>query len=143
MIIINHLHVYHLIMLMLIFLHFFFLLFCFFSSAYALLPSGVKVIIDARPKLNAIANTAKGGGYETAENYQCKMDFLDIENIHVMRDSLKAVFKLCRSTLHSDEELIEKVDYHQQLAATVRFTYCIFMNYIRDECMVSDCIYTN
>lgn len=47
-------------------------------------------IMDARPKINAVANTAKGGGYEDVTNYpNTELLFLDIANIHVMRDSLR------------------------------------------------------
>lgn len=43
--------------------------------------------MDARPKINAVANQAKGGGYEDIEHYQnTELVFLDIANIHVMRD---------------------------------------------------------
>ncbi|OWF52926.1 myotubularin-related protein 2-like [Mizuhopecten yessoensis] len=47
-------------------------------------------IMDARPSVNAQANKAKGGGYEREENYQnAEVVFLDIHNIHVMKDSLR------------------------------------------------------
>ena len=39
-----------------------------------------------RPKKNAIANKAKGGGYEDASQYdKTRIEFMDIENIHAMR----------------------------------------------------------
>jgi len=38
---------------------------------------------------NAVANKAKGGGYESEDVYQnMELIFLDIHNIHVMRSSL-------------------------------------------------------
>ncbi|XP_039287776.1 myotubularin-related protein 2 [Nilaparvata lugens] len=47
-------------------------------------------IMDARPSANAIANKAKGGGYESEDAYQnAELVFLDIHNIHVMRESLR------------------------------------------------------
>ncbi|KAJ8297451.1 hypothetical protein KUTeg_023982 [Tegillarca granosa] len=47
-------------------------------------------IMDARPSVNALANKAKGGGYESEESYQnAEVVFLDIHNIHVMKDSLR------------------------------------------------------
>ncbi|XP_065667293.1 myotubularin-related protein 2 isoform X3 [Hydra vulgaris] len=47
-------------------------------------------IMDARPKINAVANKAKGGGYEDNNDYpNTELVFLDIANIHVMRDSLR------------------------------------------------------
>uniref|UniRef100_A0AAY5K8N6 Myotubularin n=1 Tax=Esox lucius TaxID=8010 RepID=A0AAY5K8N6_ESOLU len=47
-------------------------------------------IYDARPSVNAVANKATGGGYEGDDAYQnAELVFLDIHNIHVMRESLK------------------------------------------------------
>ena len=46
-------------------------------------------IIDARPTANALANTARGAGTENVENYKgCSKQFISVDNIHVMRDSL-------------------------------------------------------
>ncbi|XP_068107122.1 myotubularin isoform X2 [Hyperolius riggenbachi] len=47
-------------------------------------------IYDARPSVNAVANKATGGGYESDDTYPfAELVFLDIHNIHVMRESLK------------------------------------------------------
>ncbi|KAM6144223.1 myotubularin isoform 3-T3 [Erethizon dorsatum] len=49
-------------------------------------------IYDARPSVNAVANKATGGGYESDDVYHnAELSFLDIHNIHVMRESLKKV----------------------------------------------------
>ncbi|KAL1491072.1 hypothetical protein ABEB36_011725 [Hypothenemus hampei] len=54
------------------------------------------IIMDARPTANAIANKAKGGGYESEDAYQnAELVFLDIPNIHVMRESLRKLKELC------------------------------------------------
>ncbi|XP_024526893.1 phosphatidylinositol-3-phosphatase myotubularin-1 [Selaginella moellendorffii] len=46
-------------------------------------------IVDARPRKNALANGAMGGGSESSANYShCEVVFLGIDNIHAMRDSL-------------------------------------------------------
>ncbi|CAK9159614.1 unnamed protein product [Ilex paraguariensis] len=46
-------------------------------------------IADARPRKNALANGAMGGGSESSSNYfQSEIVFLGIDNIHAMRDSL-------------------------------------------------------
>uniref|UniRef100_A0A8R1HIT1 phosphatidylinositol-3,5-bisphosphate 3-phosphatase n=1 Tax=Caenorhabditis japonica TaxID=281687 RepID=A0A8R1HIT1_CAEJA len=46
------------------------------------------LILDARPVVNAKLNKAKGGGYE--ENYaNASLTFLNIHNIHVVRDALR------------------------------------------------------
>jgi len=53
-------------------------------------------IYDARPKVNAMANVAKGGGYENEDAYQnAELCFLEIHNIHVMRQSLQKVKDMC------------------------------------------------
>ena len=44
---------------------------------------------DSRPKTNARANRLGGGGYESKRAYKCvTTEFQDIENIHVVRNSL-------------------------------------------------------
>ncbi|XP_074621963.1 phosphatidylinositol-3,5-bisphosphate 3-phosphatase MTMR2-like isoform X2 [Acropora palmata] len=58
------------------------------------------LIMDARPKINALANQAKGGGYEVQENYQnTELVFLDIANIHVMRESQRKLKDICFPTI--------------------------------------------
>uniref|UniRef100_T1IY29 phosphatidylinositol-3,5-bisphosphate 3-phosphatase n=1 Tax=Strigamia maritima TaxID=126957 RepID=T1IY29_STRMM len=53
-------------------------------------------IMDARPSVNAVANKAKGGGYESEDAYQnAELVFLDIHNIHVMRESLRKLKEIC------------------------------------------------
>uniref|UniRef100_A0A0N5AA77 phosphatidylinositol-3,5-bisphosphate 3-phosphatase n=1 Tax=Syphacia muris TaxID=451379 RepID=A0A0N5AA77_9BILA len=46
------------------------------------------LIFDARPSVNAKVNKAIGGGYENSHN-NCQLVFLDIQNIHIVRESLK------------------------------------------------------
>ena len=46
-------------------------------------------------KVNAMANRTTGGGYENEDNYRdCEINFLNIQNIHVMRESLRKVFEM-------------------------------------------------
>lgn len=46
-------------------------------------------LMDARPRVNAMANQVKGAGFENPANYRLlHREFLGIENIHVMRQSL-------------------------------------------------------
>jgi len=53
-------------------------------------------IMDARPRINAVANQAKGGGYEDSDSYpNTELVFLDIQNIHVMRESLRKLKDMC------------------------------------------------
>lgn len=56
------------------------------------------VIFDARPLINAGVNALQGKGFENVkaleqEGGSAEIHFLDIENIHVMRKSLKAAVK--------------------------------------------------
>ncbi|KAJ1969305.1 phosphatidylinositol-3-phosphatase ymr1, partial [Dimargaris xerosporica] len=47
------------------------------------------MIVDARPTTNAVVNMAVGAGTESIENYKnCRKVYMDIANIHVMRESL-------------------------------------------------------
>jgi len=51
-------------------------------------------ILDARPKFNAFVNKSNGGGYE---NYSdCELEFQNIQNIHVMRESLNKLYSIIR-----------------------------------------------
>lgn len=50
---------------------------------------------DARSFSAAQANRAIGGGFEDYKN--TKVIFLDIENIHVVRESAQNLLKLCAS----------------------------------------------
>jgi len=51
-------------------------------------------MLDARPKASAVANRVMDGGYET--NYKnCKIKFCNIENIHVMRHSVRDLIQAC------------------------------------------------
>ncbi|XP_068122938.1 myotubularin-related protein 2 [Hyperolius riggenbachi] len=47
-------------------------------------------IFDARASVNAVANKTKGGGFESEDAYQnAELVFLDIHNIHVIRESMR------------------------------------------------------
>ena len=53
-------------------------------------------ILDARPHVNAVANKARGGGYENEDFYQnADLCFCDVHNIHVMRESLRKLKDVC------------------------------------------------
>jgi hypothetical protein len=62
-------------------------------------------IIDCRPKTSALANRAAGAGYEVSNNYpNTKIEFFNIGNIHVMRDSLKSMYTLFASNLGTSND---------------------------------------
>ena len=69
-------------------------------------------MLDARPKVNAIANKGKGGGYENIDRYDAgsaTLIFLDIDNIHVMRNSIAEMHSLVAS--EDRTEAIRRTDY--------------------------------
>lgn len=48
--------------------------------------------VDARPRVNAVAQQARGGGSEVMAHYpRCKLEFGNIANIHVMRKDVQAL----------------------------------------------------
>lgn len=89
-------------------------------------------IMDARPRANAVANIVKGGGYESENNYpNLDLFFLDVGNIHVMRESLLKVKEIC-FPLIDDQKWIHNVDntqwlnhIHQILKAAVKIVDAI------------------
>ena len=55
------------------------------------------LIVDARPTVNAVANTAKGAGTENMDYYkESKKMYLGIDHIHAMRESLGKVVEALR-----------------------------------------------
>jgi hypothetical protein len=64
------------------------------------LKQGKNLIVDARPLTNAMAQVALGAGTEIMDNYgeNNKKIFLNIENIHVMRDSLNKIKLLLKNS---------------------------------------------
>uniref|UniRef100_A0A0A9W4V3 phosphatidylinositol-3,5-bisphosphate 3-phosphatase n=1 Tax=Lygus hesperus TaxID=30085 RepID=A0A0A9W4V3_LYGHE len=56
------------------------------------------VVVDTRPRINAMANRATGKGYENENFYDnIKFHFLGIENIHVMRSSISKLVESCEA----------------------------------------------
>lgn len=74
-------------------------------------------IMDARPSANAVANKARGGGYENEDFYQnAEVVYLDIPNIHAMRESwrkMKDIFYpgLNEQKWHSNLEASQWLDH--------------------------------
>ncbi|XP_029515245.1 myotubularin-related protein 7a isoform X1 [Oncorhynchus nerka] len=68
-------------------------------------------VVDTRPKLNAIANRAAGKGYENEDNYSnIKFQFIGIENIHVMRNSLQKMLEVSEAWSPSMSEFLEGLE---------------------------------
>jgi hypothetical protein len=57
-------------------------------------------IVDCRKQSAAFANGALGGGYESAACYGgARVLFMDIENIHVVRDCHRRLFEVCQTAV--------------------------------------------
>lgn len=76
-------------------------------SSVAKNPSAVLHLIDARPRMSALANAATGKGFESIEKLndakwaqgagKVQLHFLDIENIHTVRSSYQNMMSACLS----------------------------------------------
>ncbi|GME91047.1 unnamed protein product [[Candida] boidinii] len=79
------------------------------------------LIVDCRPLSNAVAQTALGAGTEIMDNYDdCKKIFLNIDNIHVIRDSLNKVREVLKngdiSTNLYNKELLYKSNWLKHIS---------------------------
>jgi rhodanese-related sulfurtransferase len=74
-------------------------------------------IVDCRPKTSAMANRAAGAGYESQANYpSSRIDFYNIPNIHVMRDSYRNLMSLVvTSSISADLTFSKSVEDTQWL----------------------------
>ncbi len=79
-------------------------------------------IMDARPLVNAVANRTTGGGYENLDNYKdCELVFLNIHNIHVMRESLRKIFDMAAPVSQSYvSNMMQQQQQQQQHAANIQ-----------------------
>uniref|UniRef100_A0A6G3MDW4 Myotubularin-related protein 8 (Trinotate prediction) n=1 Tax=Henneguya salminicola TaxID=69463 RepID=A0A6G3MDW4_HENSL len=86
-------------------------------------------IYDARPKINAMANKAQGKGFEDLKDYDfCCFDFLDIPNIHVVRDSIKKYVNVVRSkftTMSSFWQLIHSTNWPTYIVLIIQSSLTI------------------
>jgi hypothetical protein len=95
-------------------------------------------LIDARSQVAAVGNRLKGKGFENLTRYDClKLEFMDIANIHSMRNSLDKFWSLIVQPLrviasHSETWFhgldASKWSYHvlNLLQAAGRVTYLLF-----------------
>lgn len=70
-------------------------------------------IIDARSKMAAYGNSAKGGGYENDKFYtNCKVEFGEIDNIHAVRTAYAKCFSLCENyyQLRDSKKIMSKIE---------------------------------
>lgn len=66
------------------------------------------MIYDARPKLNAQANMAKSGGYESVgqdKHYKnCQIEFCNIDNIHSVRNAYNSMLQLVHPPIGTKQD---------------------------------------
>ena len=56
------------------------------------------LMVDCRPRANAVANMAKGGGTESSKHYRdAELVFLKIDNIHGVRKAYQRLRNLVRT----------------------------------------------
>ncbi|CAF1036361.1 unnamed protein product [Brachionus calyciflorus] len=68
------------------------------------------LIIDARFRSVAFANRVKGGGYEYTDYYtNCEIQFMNLENIHVIRASFQSLRLLCQ-TLNDNKQFLSQLE---------------------------------
>ena len=69
------------------------------------------MIMDARPKINAQANQAAGKGFELPNHYRnCRVQFLEIANIHAVRSSLDNLEEICNGGGVGDSAWLKNVE---------------------------------
>ncbi|KAK6335664.1 hypothetical protein TWF696_002430 [Orbilia brochopaga] len=88
------------------------------------------LIIDARPSVNAYAQQAGGRGTEAMDNYKfAKREFLGIDNIHVMRNSLGKVIEAMKDSditpLPPNRDLLQKSNWLRHINALIMGTSVI------------------
>ena len=99
-------------------------------------------IVDTRPKLNAVANKAKGKGFENMQGYpNAELVFHGIENIHCMRDSLAALLKVVRESDTMKEQLdgLEKCGWLFHIRAILVTTVHIVKYVLAGHSVVIHC----
>lgn len=96
--------------------------------------TSTNLIIDARPTTNAMANVAMGAGTENMDNYRMgKKAYLGIDNIHVMRNSLKTIAEAIAETEQSptvtlDRGLLRKSNWLRHISTLLDGALVIVKN---------------
>ncbi|KAG9284011.1 hypothetical protein G9A89_022785, partial [Geosiphon pyriformis] len=81
--------------------------------------TATNLIVDARPTANAMANVAIGAGTENMDHYKnCSKQYMGIENIHVMRESLGRLVEVIQT---ADAQGIPVKKYHLHKSSWLRY----------------------
>jgi myotubularin-related protein 1/2 len=74
---------------------------------------GVLYIIDARPYAAAMGNAVMGKGFESEQHYEkCQLRFMNVDNIHAIRNSFEQVVALCAldSAVYDDSVWLSRLE---------------------------------
>ncbi|KII63701.1 Myotubularin-related protein 6 [Thelohanellus kitauei] len=99
-------------------------------------------IFDARPKINAMANVVKGKGYEDLRVYNfCCFDFLDIPNIHVIRESFEKFLVSVRTKHLSVSSMFKSImstNWPKYICLIIEasFTICSKLHHEAVNCLI-------
>eukprot|EP01124_Arcella_intermedia_P011204 TRINITY_DN17638_c0_g1_i2.p1 TRINITY_DN17638_c0_g1~~TRINITY_DN17638_c0_g1_i2.p1 ORF type:complete len:738 (-),score=162.99 TRINITY_DN17638_c0_g1_i2:120-2333(-) len=97
-------------------------------------------IVDARSKLAAKCNWAKGGGYESSESYpHCAVRFMDIHNIHEMRKSFRAMTRLCQEPSIQDRHTFEQTGWLNHVKKVLQGSKKLAKLVERGKCILVHC----
>ena len=98
---------------------------------------------NCRPVMNARANQLAGKGVESVENYRnCKVFFMNIENIHAMRSSYQRLIKACQQDAHGAEfaTAVAGSQWLAHIGMVLKATYQMVLAIDRDkQSVVSHC----
>ena len=101
---------------------------------------GVLRIFDLRTKTAAIANRATGYGYESSTQYTTStLCFMNIGNIHVMRDSLSKLTQLIHSPAVQEVEwssLVESSKWLTHIRLVLNASYRVAHAVFREKASV-------
>lgn len=93
------------------------------------------VILDSRPMLNAFVNQAMGQGYESASYYPyCDLQFMDIKNIHVVRDSFQRLRDLINHSVPEQGKwltAIENTGWLAHIKVSYQFNFQALFEFIQ------------
>lgn len=80
-------------------------------------------LLFSSSQINAMANKAAGKGYESTDFYEnVKFQFVGIENIHVMRQSLQKMIERKTSiTLHTHTQNIQNRTHDSNIIYTTKW----------------------
>ena len=96
------------------------------------------VVYDARPKLNAMANKLKGGGYENPNDYSkinLEVIFCDIPNIHSVRNSYEKLLSNISYIAENDYSVISNLPntfWYETIILIIKGGFQIYHS-IKDE----------